>query len=93
MAGKRTFQFTVWYFKPSGKFYCEGEFDLETDNCGSEEHPTAYMHDAVDYLFDLRARRQPMPGLIGSWLEGCIVVNSEDGFPVLINPLKESTDG
>ena len=87
----RKFTFDVWYFKPSGKFYASGKFNLETANCGTSEHPIAYMHTAVDYLEELRASGNPMPGLMGSWKNGCIVVNCEDGFPVLINPLVKET--
>ncbi len=81
---KRQFSFTIWYFKPSGKFYSEGTMELATDNCGSDQHPTAYMQDAVDHICGLRdGKGNHMPGLSGRW-HGPILVNCEDGYPCLI---------
>jgi hypothetical protein len=87
MSKKQSFTFTVWYFKDSGKFYSEGVFNFDATDCGPPGHPTAYMDDAVQHLKGLRWNRLPMPGLIGSWLDGPILVNCDEGHPVLINAL------
>lgn len=82
---RKTFTFTVWYFKPNGKFAHSGTFDLETACCGPNES-TPYMYDAQDFLSDLRLNgksTEPMPGLSGKWF-GPMVVNHPDGFPILI---------
>ncbi len=85
---RKTFTFTVWYFKPSGKFYASADFPLEVAAIGPDEsHP--YMHDAQDFLTDLRLNgkaAEPMPGLTGKWF-GPMLVNHPDGFPCLIHGL------
>jgi hypothetical protein len=81
---KRVFHFKVTYFKPSGKYYTHGTFDLECTNCGTEEHPTAYMITVVDHMKAMRDRRDAvMPGLTGCW-HGHILVECDQGFPCLI---------
>jgi hypothetical protein len=62
---KAEFLFTVWYFKPSGKFYTEASFRRVVRTCG----PTrgAYMHDAVAHVRGLRdsGGQGALPG--GGW--------------------------
>lgn len=74
--------FVAQYFKPSGKFYTEGEFDLEVTVLAGG---TVYMQDVVDHL---RAQQEAsrLPGL-ASGKEFTIYVTHEDGFPCLIPPL------
>jgi hypothetical protein len=86
MSKKQPFTFTVWYFRESGKFYCGGVFNFDATDCGPPGNPSAYMQDVVDHLKELREKELPMPGLRGVWYSA-IVVNCEEGHPVLINAL------
>lgn len=88
---KRKFTFQVMYFKPSGKWYSTAEFDLEVT--ALEHSGTAYMDDVVQHLKKMRDRtiEGPMPGLTGLWW-GPMVVNCEQGFPVLIPGLQAEED-
>lgn len=80
-----TFKFTVRYFKLSGKLYTDGVFDLETNNCGDDQHPIAYMYDAVDWV--RRARTDSsLPGLQSGRWEGFMLVDCEEGYPCLVLP-------
>jgi hypothetical protein len=87
------FDFTFTYFKPSGKFYSEGKRRVSVKTSGQWGHPILpYMHDAVDYvrevqsgvMLDAGGKAVTLPGLIGSRWEGHVLVNCEEGFPVLI---------
>ena len=79
-------EFTVEYFKPSGKFYSSDKFITEVQLITTESEDIAYMQDVVDYLKGLRARRLPVPGLSGSGLDFFIRVDCEIGHPCLILP-------
>lgn len=87
---RRVFEITLWYFKPGGKFYAEGKAEWEFEDIGHEgkHYPQCYMYEVVDHVRGLRERREPMPGLIGSW-DGFILVNCEHGYPCLIKPIEE----
>lgn len=75
--------FVAQYFKPSGKFYTEGQFDLEVTVL---EGGTVYMQDVVNHLL-AQQKASRLPGLI-SGREFTIYVTQEDGFPCLIPPLE-----
>lgn len=80
------FTFTIWYFKPNGKFYTEAEVEWEI-KClweGPKVPPTPWMTEAVDYLKSWDDNRGGLPGLIGKTWEGPVLINCEQGFPVLI---------
>jgi hypothetical protein len=83
---KAEFLFTVWYFKPSGKFYTEASFRRVVRTCG----PTrgAYMHDAVAHVRGLRdsGGQGALPGLCSGGWDGFILVNCEEGYLCLIPP-------
>lgn len=87
---KKTFRFKVTYFKPSGKYYTDGHFDLEVDACGPTETP--YMQQAVDHVKALRDGPPcAMPGLATQW-RGYILIDCEHGFPCLIPALVCDTE-
>lgn len=75
--------FTVQYFKGTGKFYSEGTFALATLPVAGDG---PYMYDAVNHIKKLRAAGEPLPGLSSSWKDGFIVVDHDQGFPILILP-------
>jgi hypothetical protein len=81
MTRTKTFSFTAWYFKPSGKFYTSADFNLTVQSIDTGGGEIPYMQDAVDYF---KERRGPFPGLQSGRWDGPIVVNCEDGFPCLI---------
>lgn len=81
---KEWFTITIKYFKPSGKYYSEGSFNLEVTDCGPPGHPTCYMNEVADHVRGLRDRGERMPGLSGSWSAGHILIDCEEGYPVLI---------
>lgn len=86
MSSKRPFAITITYFKPSGKMYSTEEVTWEIGACEDSGSPTLtpYMQDAVDRIKAARAAKT-LPGLAGGW-EGPILVDCEEGFPVLIPP-------
>lgn len=82
---KQVFTFRVVYFKGSGKFYTETTMtrEVRTDGAGAP-----YMPDVVAYLRGLRDcdGEGSLPGLSGTWAEGFILVDCEQGYPCLIPP-------
>lgn len=82
---KREFKIDLKYFKPSGKFYSEGTYKGEFTDCGTKGHPSCYMTEVVDEINHKRRSGGPLPGLNGVW-SSYILVDCEDGFPVLITP-------
>lgn len=102
---KRLFAFKVTYFRPSGKFYTEEECWLfPCVDAGSKQtvhpvdggepclsSPSAYMHDAVDEIERLRDTPGcKLPGLSGNRWNGPILIECQDGFPVLVMPKEGS---
>lgn len=92
MPQKKTFSFEVWYFKESGKFYTESNWETEVDALGPEGN-APYMQEAVARLRGLRdsGGQGAMPGL-SQWTEGWagpILLNHPEGYPCLILPPKE----
>ena len=78
---KRLFKIKLTYFKPSGKYYAEGELEFAVSVCiGSEGVP--YMQDIFDYVREVR-ETGPLPGLSGKW-DGPILVDCDEGYPGLI---------
>ncbi len=86
MKHKRKFKFTIWYFKPSGKYAYQGEVEWEVVDCGNEHegvwYSVAYMQEAVDRLryWD----EGPLPGISSCTWFGPVVINCEQGYPCLI---------
>ena len=79
---KRVFPFKVEYYRPSGKFYADGEFVLKvTDVANFGDGPSVpYMPEAVELL---RQMGTP-PGLNGDGWDGPVRLTSDYGYPVLI---------
>lgn len=82
--------FTIWYFKPNGKFYTETSVQWELKSIADTNCP--YMNDAVAKLRGLRDRggQGAMPGLSAmteGW-DGPILIKGmgDTGFPCLIMP-------
>lgn len=65
---------TIWYFKDTGKYYTDGEFMVVTDS-----YYTAIK--SLEHFFSTGK----MPGLSGKGWDGPILINSDDGFPILLN--------
>lgn len=85
---RQVLRFTVQYFKPSGKFYTEGEFTLAVKVL---ERGSVYMQDVFDHLKQLQAEVSSggsLPGLLpGAGREFTLYVNHPEGYPGLIPPL------
>jgi hypothetical protein len=85
--GERTmFTIKITYFKPSGKYYTDA---TEKREFRSLEGGSCYMNDVADWIRGLRRQDRagtPLPGLSSSGWDGFILIDSEDGFPVLILP-------
>lgn len=75
--------FEIWYFKPSGKYYSEGE--LEGELLEGVNPRIANMYHAKDTIKSLMELDKPLLGLHSSlWKDGSIVINHPDGFPIMI---------
>jgi hypothetical protein len=87
---RKTFTYTVEYFKRSGKLYTSEEFELETAYTDVET-PEGTIHqpytpEAVEYIRRQRDQSDGrLPGLSGTWF-GSILVRHEQGVPHLILP-------
>ncbi len=83
MKEKRLFKIHFEYFKPSGKFYSEGDAEMLAQDCGNDyeevHYPICYMQDIVDEV----KKMMELPGLSGKW-DGPIHISCEQGYPVLI---------
>ena len=79
------FKIKLLYFKPSGKFYSEGEYGHEQDNTNGLTPNTCYMAAVITAIRESQIHRTPLPGLIGTW-DGPILVDCEQGYPCLILP-------
>jgi hypothetical protein len=93
-AGQRhKFTIRLTYFKPSGKYYTDAEFEWEGAACGDGPEPSCYMNDAVAHVRGTRdgGGQGSMPGLSehGEGWDGFILVDCDRGFPALILPPKE----
>lgn len=88
MNQKEKFRIRVQYFKPSGKFYTAEYAEIECHNCVPAGQPRCcYMDDAVEHIKKIMAEKRNgtnLPGLAGPTWEGHILLNCEEGFPVLI---------
>jgi len=90
---KRKFQIKLTYFKPSGKYYADGECEIEakalTMGKGTpQEYTIAYTYDVLDAV----ALMDEHPGLSGRWSDGPILVaGPEMSPPHLITDLEGLT--
>ena len=86
---KATFTIEITYFKRSGKFYT-----TTTEGHEFRAIPTGnvYMHDVAAWIRGLRDSGGPgaMPGLSGDGWDGFILLDCDQGFPVLILPPTEA---
>lgn len=71
---------SITYFKQSGKFYSQGEYESSCTN----------MFTVFQEVRDLFAQDK-RPGLVDGPMEFCAVVDSDDGYPALIFPATTST--
>lgn len=63
------------YFKPSGKYYSEGDYTSE------------HLHEWM--IYDEVLKMEKYPGLVGGW-EGFILVQPEDGAPAIVQILVDT---
>lgn len=63
------------YFKPSGKYYSEGEYN--SDQLYEWE------------IYDEVRKMQKYPGLMGGW-EGYILVSPENGVPAIVHIIMDT---
>lgn len=82
------FAIEITYFKPSGKFYTRERFERVFRNVGSVDQPSCHMEHVASYIRGLRDNggQSALPGLSGDGWDGPIMVDCEQGFPVLIFP-------
>lgn len=85
---QRIFEIKIMYFKPSGKYYSESNFTGMFSNCGDELLPSCYMSDVADLVKRQRDGHSMsgLPGLQSGTWDGPILIDCDDGFPVLILP-------
>jgi hypothetical protein len=79
---RRKFQIKLTYFKPSGKYYSEGECEVEAGEIVAgegtpEAYSIAYTYDVLDAVALMDAH----PGLAGRWTEGPILVTGPEMSP------------
>ena len=79
---RRKFQIKLTYFKPSGKYYSEGECEVEAGEIVAgegtpEAYSIAYSYDVLDVV----ALMDVHPGLVGRWTEGPILVTGPEMSP------------
>lgn len=79
------FEIRLTYFKPSGKWYTEATLTLRTANCGTATHPCCYMNGVADLIRDSRDGGF-LPGLTSGRWDGPILINCDQGYPVLVLP-------
>lgn len=82
---KRSFEVKLTYFKPSGKYYTETTAPFEATDCGQPGHPCCYMNEVADKVEATRDHGL-LPGLSSGRWAGPILVECEQGHPVLIQP-------
>jgi hypothetical protein len=75
---------TLTYFKPSGKYYSEGEFTRDYMRVGNLGE-VVYLPEVIE---DVRAmqERGELPGLTSGRWEGAILITAEDGGQHLLRP-------
>lgn len=79
---KRKFQIKLTYFKPSGKYYSEGECEVDAGEIvAGEGTPQAYSIAYTYDVLDAVALMDPHPGLVGRWREGPILVTGPEMSP------------
>jgi len=87
---KRTFTFTLNYYKPSGKWYTSAEAKWEIRDIGTSRGmpPLPYMPDVADKIRDLRDNGSAgaLPGIGSRGWYGFILADCDDGFPCLVTP-------
>lgn len=95
---KRPFDFTIFYFEPSGKCYSVAvvRWTIQHEE-GKPEQP--YMFAAIYHLRSLQAQgAKYLPGLddgireLPEHWEGTIVIGHPQAMPHLIHPLPRRTD-
>lgn len=79
---RRKFQIKLTYFKSGGKYYSEGECEVEVGEIVAgegtpEAYSIAYTYDVLDAV----ALMDPHPGLVGRWTEGPILVTGPEMSP------------
>lgn len=75
--------FEIWYFKPSGKFYSDAEFEGKLLKGITPR--IANMYHAAETIKLLMSLDKPLPGLNNSLAKNwSIVINHPDGFPIMI---------
>lgn len=89
---RQQFKIKLTYFKASGKWYADGECEVEAGAivCGTgtpEEYTIAYTYDVIDAI----ALMDPHPGLVRRWTEGPILITGpEMSPPHLITSMEEA---
>ena len=88
----RVFTFTVRYFRRSGQFYLEAEFDLTTTVLNGRQPCMEEARNRITTLRDRILRGEcgwVLPGLgpEEGWDNGFIIVDHPAGYPWLIPPV------
>lgn len=86
---KAAFVIKLTYFKESGKFYTNAQFEGIFERIGDHGQPIIgpYMNDVVEQVRGY-IKDKTLPGLqSGSW-DGPILVDCDLGYPCLILPRK-----
>jgi hypothetical protein len=89
MSTTAKFYFLLTYFKASGKYYSAGvaEWECRTIDANPSQ---AYYHDIIAKVRGYRDHERQMPGLIGAWTDGPILI--EQAKPIVANPNINATD-
>jgi len=82
------------YFKHSGKYYSDGEFEMEVGDCsssgGEAGRDIPYLYDVIKEVRCMNVT-EDMPGITGRW-DGPIYLTTEpECCPALLLPLDKET--
>ena len=79
------FQFRITYFKSTGKFYATRNVEYVV---AANEDGGPYMPDIKVKIVGLRDQggQSALPGLSGEGWDGYILVDCDEGYPMLILP-------
>jgi len=76
---RRVFTFQIEYYRKSGKYYSDGEVNLEVKVLGGGKG-FPHMTEAVNAIMAL----EKMPGLTGSGWDGPVRITCDEGYPCLV---------
>ncbi len=75
------------YFKKSGKYYSDGEFEMDVDDCsrssGEAGKNVPYIYDVAEKIYYMNTSRK-LPGLRGNWDGPIWFITEPECCPMLL---------